>query len=72
MNTLAADEKYLDLQRDNLTLPIQMQCSQTQKTFSQFLAVFLKYIFHFKQSEKKDVPHRFCIVEVTDSENVVI
>ena len=36
VNTLAADEKYPVLNRDNLTIPIQMQLSQKQKTFSQF------------------------------------
>ena len=30
-NTLAADEKYLFLKRDNLTVPIQMQLSQKKK-----------------------------------------
>ena len=34
LNTLAADEKYLVLHRDNLTIPIQMQLSPKQKTFS--------------------------------------
>ena len=42
VNTLAADEKYPVLNRDNLMIPIQMQLSQKQKTFSQFLAPFLK------------------------------
>ena len=42
VNTLAADEKYLVLHRDNLTIPIQMQLSQKQKTFSEFFYEFLK------------------------------
>ena len=71
VNTLAADEKYLVLHRDNLTIPIQMQLSQKQKTFSQFFAAFLKSTLNFKHFESKDDPHRFCIFEVTDSENVV-
>ena len=71
LNTLAADEKYLVLHRDNLTIPIQMQLSQKQKTFSQFFAAFLKSTLNFKHFESKDDPHRFCIFEVTDSENVV-
>ena len=70
-NTLVADEKYLVLHRDNLTIPIQMQLSQKQKTFSQFFAAFLKSTLNFKHFESKDDPHRFCIFEVTDSENVV-
>ena len=71
VNTLTADEKYPVLNRDNLTIPIQMQLSQKQKTFSQFFAAFLKSTLNFKHFESKDDPHRFCIFEVTDSENVV-
>ena len=40
VNTLATDEKYPILHRDNLTIPIQMQLSQKQKTFSEFLLHF--------------------------------
>ena len=71
VNTLAADEKYPVLNRDNLTIPIQMQLSQKQKTFSEFFAAFLKFTVNFEYFEKTDDPHRFCIFEVTDSENVV-
>ena len=56
VNTLAAQEKYLVLHGDNLTISIQMQLSQKQKTFSQ---------------KKKLDPHSFCLSEITDSENVV-
>ena len=42
VNTLAADEKYPVLNRDNLTIPIRMQLFNQQKTFSEFLAAFLK------------------------------
>ena len=71
VNTLAANEKYPVLNRDNLTIPIQMQLSQKQKTFSEFFAAFLKFTVNFEYFEKTDDPHRFCIFEVTDSENVV-
>ena len=70
LKILAADHKYLVLNRDNLTISIQMQLSQKQKTFSQFFAAFLKSTLNFKHFESKDDPHRFCIFEVTDSENV--
>ena len=40
LKILAADHKYLVLNRDNLTISIQMQLSQKQKTFSQFFAAF--------------------------------
>ena len=42
VNTLATDEMYLVLNRDNLTIIIQMQLYQKQKKFSQFSAAFLK------------------------------
>ena len=58
--------------RDNLTIPVQMQFSQKQKTFSEFLAAFLKSCLNFKYSEEKDDPHRFWNSEIMDSENVVI
>ena len=71
VNTLAADEKHSVLNRENLTIPIQMQLSQKQKTFSQIFAPVLKSRLNFKDFLSKDEPHRFCILEVTDSENVV-
>ena len=33
VNTLAADEKYPTLNRDNLTIPLQMELHQKQKAF---------------------------------------
>ena len=71
VNTLAADEKYLVLHRDNLTIPIEMQLSQKQKTFSKFIAAFLKCRSSFKHFQQKVDPHRFCIFKVTDSKNIV-
>ena len=71
MNTFAAYEKYIVLNRDNLTIPIQMQLSQKHKTFAQTLDQFLKFILNFKYFETKYDPHRFCISENTDAENVV-
>ena len=68
---MAADEKYPVLNRDNLTISVQMQLSQKQKTFSEFLAAFLKSRLNFEYFEKKEDPHRICISEITDSENVV-
>ena len=67
VNTLAADEKYPVLHRDNLTIPIQMQISQKQKTFAKFFASNFKSRLNFKHFFKKDDPHRFCIFEITDS-----
>ena len=50
---MAADEKYPVLNRDNLTITIQMQLSGKQKTFYRFFAQFLKYSLNFKSFEKK-------------------
>ena len=71
VNTLATDEKYPVLNRDNLTIPIQMQLSQKHKTFSQYFASFFKSRTNFKYFEKKDDLHRFFIADITASENVV-
>ena len=53
VNTLAANEKYPVLNRDNLMIPIQMQLPDKQKKFSRFFAVFLKSTLNFERSEKK-------------------
>ena len=71
VNTLAADEKYPVLNRDNLTIPIQMQLSQKQKKFSQIPATFLKSKLNLEYFRKKDDAHSFCISEITESENVI-
>ena len=71
VNTLAADDKYPVLNRDNLTIPIQMQLSQKQKTFSRFSAALLKSRINLSSFEKNYDAHRVCISEITDSENVV-
>ena len=71
VNTLAADEKYPVLNRDNLTIPVQMQLSQKEKTFSQFYGAFLQFRLNFEYFEKKDDPHRFFLFEITEFKNVV-
>ena len=71
VNTLSVDDKYALLKRENLTISIQMQLSQKQKTFSCFFSPFLKTRSNFEHFEKKDDPHKFCISEITDFENVV-
>ena len=45
------DKPYL-LNRDNLRHPIQIQFSQKQKAFSQFLFAFSKSILNFKHLQK--------------------
>ena len=58
-NTLAADEKYIFRNGDNLTITIEMQLSQKQKKFSQFFATFLKSRLNFELFDKKDGLFRF-------------
>ena len=53
INTLSADGKYSLFNRDNLTQPIQMQISQKQKTFSEFLSAFFKSNLNFQHFQKK-------------------
>ena len=53
VNTLAANEKYPFLNRDNLTIPILMPLSQRQETFSEFFSTFLKFPLNFEHFEKK-------------------
>ena len=38
VNTLAADDRYPVVNKENLTIPIQMQLSQKQNTFSKFFS----------------------------------
>ena len=71
VNPFPGDEMYPYLNRDNLMIPIQMKISQKQKTFSEFFLAFLRSRINLKHFEKEDDPHRFCIFEITDSENVV-
>ena len=70
-HTLGTEEKYSVVNKENLTIPIQMQLSQKQKTFCDFFAAFFKSILNSKHLELKDDFLRFCIFEVTDPENVV-
>ena len=48
-----ADDKYPVLNRNNLTVPVQIQISQKQKAFSQFFTAFLIYSLNFKYFEQK-------------------
>ena len=71
VNPLAADEKYPVLNKNKLKIPIQMTLSQKKETFSRVFSEFLKSRLNFGHFEKKDGPHRFCISEITKSENMV-
>ena len=61
LNRLTADDKNYLLNKDNLTLPIQMQLSHKQKSFSNFFFAFSKSILHFKHLPNKEYPHSSCI-----------
>ena len=71
VNTLAADEKYPLLNTDNITIPIQMQLSQKQKTFSEFFPRFIKCKKNFQHFDKENEPRRMCNFKIMDSENLV-
>ena len=71
VNTLATHGKYPVLNRDNLTVPIQIQLSQKHKIFSHYFPAFLKSSWNFEHFDKKDDADRFCIFEITHSEKVV-
>ena len=51
-NILTADDKYSLLNRDNLRQPIQMELSQKEKTFSEFVFEFLKCKLNFERFQK--------------------
>ena len=53
VKTFAADEKYPVLNRENLTIPIQMELPQKETHFSNFFAEFLESRLNFEYSEKK-------------------
>ena len=67
-NTLSGDGKYSLFNRDNLTLPIQMQLYGKEKPFSDFFAAFLISSLNFEHFLKKDGPLCCCISEITDPE----
>ena len=71
VNTLATDEKYPVVNRDNLTIPIQMQLSEKEKGFSEIFAAFLKFVWNFEPFETNDHPQSFCSSEIRESDDVV-
>ena len=57
VDTLIVDDNDYMLNKDNLTQPIQVQLSQTQKTFSQFSLAILNSALNVKNVPKKDKSH---------------
>ena len=71
LKILATDEKYPVLNRDNLTIPIEMQLSEKEKSFSQFFPRFLKSMSNFAPFEEKYDPHSFLSSKIRDTVKVV-
>ena len=65
---MTADDKHYLLKRDNLTLPIQMELSQKQNLFSQFIFCIFKINIKFYTFSKKDGPNSASISEIHSSE----
>ena len=59
----SAVDKYSLPKRDNLTESIQVQLSQNQNTFCQFLSAFSTSRLNFEYFQKKDDPHSLFISE---------
>ena len=57
VNTFNADGKYPVQGSENLQLPIQMQLSEKEKTFSEFFVPFLEFTSNFDHFAKKDDYH---------------
>ena len=69
-DTLTADGKYAVQGSEKLPLPIQMQLSEKEKTFSRFFAPFLDSSSNFEHFERKDGRRSQGISEITDCENL--
>ena len=63
---MTADDKYSLQNRENLLQAIQLQVSKKKKMFSKFFAAYLKSASNFEHFERKDDPHRLCVLEIRD------
>ena len=57
VNILTANDKFSLLNRDNLRQQIEMQLSQKQKIFYEFVSAALKARLDFKNFQRKDAPN---------------
>ena len=71
VHTLAANDKQYLLNRDNLAQPIQLELSQKQKTFSEFVFSFLKTILNYKHFSKKMTLRAEIFPELPTPKNMV-
>ena len=67
VNILIANGKNSILNGDNLRQPIKMQLAQKDKTFSEFVSVFLKLRLNLEHFQKDD-PHSWWTSEINYSE----
>ena len=65
---MTANYEYSRSNRENLSLPIQMQLSEKSKPFSNFLLHFQNLHQILTNLKKKKEPHSSSISEVIDSE----
>ena len=70
VKTLDANDRYPVLNRYYLTIPVEMQLCQKQKTFTGVFSFILNFSLNFEHFGRKDDPNRICISGRTDSENV--
>ena len=71
LHTLAVNDKQYLLNRDNLAQPIQLELSQKQKTFSEFVFSFLKTILNYKHISKKMTLRAEIFPELPTPKNMV-
>ena len=71
LHTLAVNDKQYLLNTDNLAQPIQLELSQKQKTFSQFVFCFLKSILNYKHFPKKMTLRADVFPELPTPKNMV-
>ena len=57
VNILTADRNSFLLNKDHFRQQIQMQLSQKQSLFSQFVSTFFKSRLNFEHFQKNDDPH---------------
>ena len=67
INTLTANYDYSRSNRENLSLPIQMQLSEKPKTFCQYFIAFLESTLNLNILKKHE-SHSSSISEVIESE----
>ena len=67
---MTPDKKYSPFNRDNLTQPIQMQLSQKQKSFSEFVFAFSECKLNFEHFQKKDDPQADVFPNLRTPKNV--